>query len=83
MRIGTIDPNKLRGLSDKWFGLQKEILGTVIDNDRLVDEGEAQQERGTEQLRTVRAEAKTQAKQAKTGAAGQRQKPAQRLKQTA
>ncbi|MDQ1396361.1 MAG: hypothetical protein QOG64_1620 [Acidimicrobiaceae bacterium] len=37
MQIGTIDLNKLRGISDKLIGLNKEILGTVLDNDRLVD----------------------------------------------
>ena len=83
MQIGTIDLNKLRGLTDKWFGLQKEILGTVIANERLVDEGEAQQERGTEQLRALRKEAKAQAKEAKADAAEQKQKAAQRLKESA
>jgi len=80
MQIGTIDLNKLRGLTDKYIGLQKEVLGTVLNSERLVDEGEAQQESGTEQLRALRDEAKAQAKEAKAGAATQKQKAAQRLK---
>ena len=34
MQIGTIDLNKLRGLTDKYIGLQKEILGTVLNSER-------------------------------------------------
>ena len=83
MELGTIDLNKLRGLSDKFIGLQKEILGTVLDNDRWIDEGEAQQERGTEQLKALRAEAKAQKHEAKAQAAEAKQKTAQRLKESA
>ena len=30
MKIGTLDLKHLRGLTDKGFGLSKEVLGTVI-----------------------------------------------------
>lgn len=82
-QIGQIDLNKLRGIGDKFFGLQKELVGTLIGNDRLQEEGEAQQERASEQLKALRAEAKAQAKEAKADAIEQKQKAAQRAKENA
>ena len=41
MQLGTIDLNKLRGLGDKFVGLNKEVIGTVLGNERLQKEGEA------------------------------------------
>ena len=78
--IGSIDLTKLRGLGDKVIGLQKEILGTLIGNDKLQQEGEAQQERASEQLKALRLEAKAEAKEAKADALEQKQKAAQRAK---
>jgi uncharacterized protein YjbJ (UPF0337 family) len=82
-QIGQIDLNKLRGIADKFLGLQKELVGALIGNDRLQEEGEAQQERATEQLKALRAEAKAQAKEAKADAIEQKQKAAQRAKENA
>lgn len=65
MQIGTVDLNKLRGLGDKVVGLVKELVGAIVDNDALQEAGQAQQERATEQLRALRAEAKADAKDAK------------------
>lgn len=83
MQIGTIDLNKLRGLGDKLVGLNKEVLGTIFGNERLAQQGEAQQERATEELKGLRKEAEAQAKEAKAEALEQRQKAAQRAKQDA
>ena len=83
MKLGTIDTNKLGGLLDKSFGLGKEIFGSVIGNDRLAEEGEKQQQKGTETLKALRQEAKAQAKEAKADALEQRQKQAQRVKENA
>jgi uncharacterized protein YjbJ (UPF0337 family) len=83
MQIGTIDTDKLRGLFDKVAGLTKELVGSVINNDRLVDEGEAQQKRGAESLKALRAQAKAQAKEAKADAFEQKQRAAQRVKESA
>lgn len=83
MQIGTIDLNKLRGIGDKFVGLNKELIGTIIGNDRLQQEGEAQQERAAEELKGLRKEAEAQAKEAKAEALEQRQKAAQRAKQNA
>ena len=83
MQIGNIDLNKLRGLGDKFVGLNKEVLGTILGNERLQKQGEAQQERANEELKALRKEAEAQAKEAKADALEQRQKAAQRAKQNA
>lgn len=76
MQLGSIDLNKLRGIGDKAMGLGKELLGTVIGNERMQDAGEAQQERATEELRALRAEMKAEQKDAKADVLEQRQKAA-------
>jgi uncharacterized protein YjbJ (UPF0337 family) len=81
VRIGTIDVNKLRGVADKGLGLTKELVGTLVGNDRLEKEGEAQQERATEQLRALRKEVEAEGHEAKADAMEQRQKAAQRAKE--
>lgn len=83
MQIGRIDINKLRGIGDKFIGLNKELIGTVVGNDKLQKEGEAQQERAAEELKGLRKEAEAQAKEAKAEALEQRQKAAQRAKENA
>ena len=83
MQIGRLDLNKLRGIGDKFIGLNKELVGTVIGNERLQQEGEAQQERAAEELKGLRKEAEAQAKEAKAEALEQRQKAAQRAKENA
>jgi uncharacterized protein YjbJ (UPF0337 family) len=83
MKLGSIDTNKLRGLFDKVVGLQKEVVGSVINNDRLVDEGEAQQKKGTESLKALRQQAKAEAKEAKAEAYEAKQRTAQRVKENA
>lgn len=83
MQLGQVDLNKLRGLSDKALGFAKEIVGTVVNNDRLVEEGDAQQERAAEELRAMRKELEAQRKEVKADALEQKQKVAQRAKQDA
>ncbi|HEV7886871.1 MAG TPA: CsbD family protein [Acidimicrobiales bacterium] len=83
MQIGKVDLNKLRGIGDKFVGLNKELVGALIGNDKLQQEGEAQQERASEELKGLRQEAKAQAKEAKAEALEQRQKAAQRAKENA
>jgi uncharacterized protein YjbJ (UPF0337 family) len=80
MQIGQLDLNKLRGLGDKFFGLTKETIGALTGNERWEEEGEAQQAKGTEQLRAFRKEAEAQKKEAKADAYEQKQKAAQRAK---
>jgi uncharacterized protein YjbJ (UPF0337 family) len=83
VQIGKMDLNKLRGIGDKFVGLNKELVGTLIGNDKLQQEGEAQQERAAEELKGLRKEATAQAKEAKAEALEQRQKAAQRAKENA
>jgi uncharacterized protein YjbJ (UPF0337 family) len=80
MKLGTIDLNNLRGLSDKFMGFGKEVFGSVTGNERLQQEGEAQQDRATETLKALREQAKAEKHEAKAEAHEQRQKAAQRAK---
>jgi uncharacterized protein YjbJ (UPF0337 family) len=80
MQIGRIDLNKLRGLSDKGLGFGKEALGVVIGNDRLQREGQAQQERATEELKALSKELEAERKEAEAEVHETRQKVAQRAK---
>jgi hypothetical protein len=59
------------------------VVGSVIDNDRLVEAGEKQQSRGTENLKALRQQAKAQAKEAKAQVLEQKQRAAQRVKENA
>ena len=83
MKIGTMDLKHVRGLTDKGLGLGKEVLGSVIGNQRWVDEGEAQQARGSEDLKALRAQAEADKHKAKAKAAESKQRTAQRVKENA
>jgi len=81
VQIGKVDLNKLRGIGDKFIGLNKEFVGTLVGNDKLAQEGEAQQARATEELRALKAEAEAETKEAKAEALEQKQRAAQRAKE--
>jgi uncharacterized protein YjbJ (UPF0337 family) len=83
MRIGTVDVNELRGFTDKVIGLSKEVVGTVIDSQRLQKEGESQQARASETLKALRAQVKAQGHEAKAGVFERQQRAAQRSKERA
>jgi len=83
MQLGQVDMNKLRGLGDKAVGFAKEVVGTIVNNDRLVDEGDAQQARAAEELRAIRKEIEAQRNEAKADVLEQKQKVAERAKQRA
>jgi len=83
MRLGTIDVDHLRGFGEKLVGLGKEWVGTLTDSEKLVREGEAQQARGTEHLKALRSQAKAQAKETAAKVHEQRQRAAQRVKESA
>jgi uncharacterized protein YjbJ (UPF0337 family) len=80
MQVGRVDVNKLRGVADKAFGLTKEFVGVLIGNDKLEQEGEAQQARATETLKALRKELDAERKEAVAEMHEQRQKTAQRSK---
>ena len=81
MRIGTVDVNKLRGVADKSFGLSKEVVGVLVGSNRLQDEGQAQQERASAELKALRHEVKAEKEEMKAEALEQRQRVAQRAKE--
>jgi uncharacterized protein YjbJ (UPF0337 family) len=80
VRIPRIDPKDVGGLFDKVAGLGKEIVGVVIDDQRLVDAGEAQQDKGSEKLKAIRDQAKADAHRAKADAHAAKERTAQRAK---
>jgi uncharacterized protein YjbJ (UPF0337 family) len=80
MQIGTVDLNKLRGISDKAIGLAKEFLGVLLSNDRLQDEGEAQQERAAAELKALKEELRAEKSDAKANAMEKRERLAQKAK---
>jgi len=83
MQFRTIDPEQLRGIFDKVFGLAKEIVGEVVGNEQLQKEGGAQQDKGTERLKALRKQLEAKAKEAKAEVFEQKQKAAQRMKESA
>lgn len=83
MNTRPVDPQKIRGLLDKAFGLGKETLGVVINNDRLQDEGSRQQEKGTAALKSLRNEARAKAQEARAEGFERTERKAQRAKSSA
>ena len=80
MQVGRVDVTKLRGVADKAFGLMKEFAGVLVGNDKLQEEGEAQQERATQELKALRKEIEAQRKEAVAEMHEQREKAAQHAK---
>jgi uncharacterized protein YjbJ (UPF0337 family) len=81
MQIPRIDKKNAFGLMDKVVGLGKEIAGNVGGRDRLMKAGQAQQAKGTERLKAVRAQADAKKHQAKAAGAAGAQRAAQRRKE--
>jgi uncharacterized protein YjbJ (UPF0337 family) len=81
VQVGTVDLNKCRGLSDKGLGFAKEVVGTLVGSERLQDEGQAQQDRATEELKALRKQVEAQRHESEAAAAAARQRAAQRAKE--
>jgi len=81
VNVGKIDLTQLRGVADKGAGLAKELAGTLLGNTSLQREGEAQQERASEELKALRKQAEAQAKQTSADTFEQQQKAARRAKE--
>ena len=81
MNVGKIDLTQLRGVTDKGVGLAKEAIGTILGNESLQRQGEAQQERATEEMKALRKQAEAEAKTEKADTLEQSQKAAQRAKE--
>jgi uncharacterized protein YjbJ (UPF0337 family) len=80
MKVGNVELEHVRGITDKVFGLGKEIVGTALNNGRLVKEGEAQQSKGTASLKALRKQAEAQAQDTKASAFEAKERMAQREK---
>lgn len=80
MRLGTIDTNKLRGITDKGVGFTKELVGVIVNNDKLQREGQAQQERAAAELDGLREELAAQRKELEADAHEVSQRAAQEAK---
>ena len=81
MNLGNLDVTQLRGISDKGIGLVKELAGTVLGRESLQREGEAQQDRASEEMKALRKQAEAKAKEAEADSYEQGQKAAQRTKE--
>ena len=78
--IPRVEYKNAVGLGDKFVGLGKELFGEVIDNKRWVEAGEAQQAKGSEKLKALRAQAKADAHEAKARTHETKQRTAERAK---
>lgn len=77
MRIPRVSPKNATGFADKFVGLGKELTGELLDKQSWIEAGEAQQEKGTEKLKALRAEAKAQGHQAKAKSYDAKERAAQ------
>jgi hypothetical protein len=66
----------------KVVGLGKEIVGNVTGSSRLAKAGQVQQDKGTERMKAVRAQADAKKEEAKGAAAEKAQRAAQRRKES-
>lgn len=78
--IGNVDIQQVRGFADKAFGLGKEWAGTVLGNDKLNEEGQAQQEKGAAKLKALRAEIQADKARGEAAVQEKQQKAAARAK---
>ena len=81
MQIGRVDLNKLRGVVDKGVGLGREFVGVLVGNDRLQEEGQAQQQRASAELRALSHQVKAESNDTKAELLERRQRAAQAAKE--
>jgi uncharacterized protein YjbJ (UPF0337 family) len=81
MQIPRIDKKNAFGLVDKVVGLGKEIVGNVGGRERLMKAGQAQQDKGSERLKAVRADTAAKKHQGKAVGAERAERAAQRRKE--
>ena len=82
MQVGTVDLNKLRGISDKAVGLGKESIGVLLGNENWQKEGQAQQDRATAEMKALKKELQAEKEDLKAKAAEKREVMAQRAKES-
>lgn len=79
-KLQRIDTAKARGLVDKVLGLGKEIVGTVIGNEHLEQEGESQQAKGTESLKALRKQVEAERREGEAEVHERKERASQRAK---
>lgn len=80
MRIPHVSPKNATGIVHKVIGLAKELTGELLGRRSLVEAGEAQQDKGTEQLKALRSELKADGHEAAAKAHESRELAAQSAK---
>ena len=75
--VPYIEYKNVGGLIDKVVGLSREIAGVAFDNEQLIKAGEAQQGKGSERLKQLRAEAKARVHHEKATAQEDKQRDIQ------
>ena len=81
MQVGTVDLNKLRGISDKAVGLGKESIGVLLGSEKWQKEGQAQQDKATAEMKALKKELQAEKEDLKAKAAEKREVMAQRAKE--
>ena len=80
MKIGTVETDRLRGISDKVAGVGKEFIGVLLGKSSLQEAGQLQQERATEELHALRKQVEAETHEQKAKLAEGRERAAQRAK---
>ena len=80
--VPRIEYRNVGGVLDKVVGLSREVVGMAFDDDRMIRSGEAQQNKGTERLKELRAETKARSHHEKAEAEHDRQRDAQSPRRT-
>lgn len=81
MRIGTIDLDQLKGVNEKVVGLGKEMVGVLVGNDRLQQEGSVQQEKASQSLKALRKQVEAEKSELKAEALERKQHAVQLAKE--
>jgi uncharacterized protein YjbJ (UPF0337 family) len=80
VKVGQVDTERLRGVSDKIVGVGKELAGVLLGNDSLQESGERQQARATEELRSLRKQVEAERHEKQARIAEGKERAAQKAK---
>ena len=80
--VPRIDYKNIGGVLDKVVGLSREVAGIAFDDDRMISSGEAQQNKGAERLKELRAETRARTHREKADQQRERQREAQAPRRT-
>ncbi len=74
MAVLNVSPSHLSGLADKVVGVNKEVIGQLLNREQLKRSGQLQQEKGSAKLEALQAEAKADVHNAKAKSIDKAQK---------